>query len=50
MYFPPELEKVKTAYNAIKDAEEKQKFVEERKELIKTLVEVWNTRYFICYA
>ncbi|KAF7347542.1 F-box domain-containing protein [Mycena venus] len=37
IYFPPELENVKTAYNAIKDNEEKDKFVEERKELVKTL-------------
>ncbi|KAJ7823245.1 hypothetical protein B0H13DRAFT_2125610 [Mycena leptocephala] len=39
IYFTPELEKIKTAYNAIADPEEKEKFVQERKELLKTLAE-----------
>ncbi|KAF7337534.1 F-box domain-containing protein [Mycena sanguinolenta] len=39
LHFSPELQKVKTAYNAIKDPEEQQKYAEERKELVEALAQ-----------
>ncbi|KAJ6520162.1 hypothetical protein C8R45DRAFT_954111 [Mycena sanguinolenta] len=39
LHFSPELEKVKIAYNAIKDPQEQQKYAEERRELVKALAE-----------
>ncbi|KAK7063931.1 F-box domain-containing protein [Favolaschia claudopus] len=39
VYFPPAFESVKKEYNAIVGADEKEKFIEERKELVKTLAE-----------
>ncbi|KAJ6520163.1 hypothetical protein C8R45DRAFT_51161 [Mycena sanguinolenta] len=39
LYSPLQLEKVKTAYNAIKDPQEQQKYTEERKELVKALAQ-----------
>ncbi|KAJ7269386.1 hypothetical protein B0H12DRAFT_1095559 [Mycena haematopus] len=39
LYFPPELQKVKAEYDAIKDPKEQEKYVEVRKELVKSLAE-----------
>ncbi|KAF7337538.1 F-box domain-containing protein [Mycena sanguinolenta] len=39
LHFPLDLEKVKTAYNAIKDPQEQQKYAEERRELVKALAQ-----------
>ncbi|KAJ6575464.1 hypothetical protein B0H19DRAFT_1128806 [Mycena capillaripes] len=39
VFFSQALENIKTAYNALTDPEEKQKFVEERKEIVKDLAE-----------
>ncbi|KAJ7459070.1 hypothetical protein B0H11DRAFT_178141 [Mycena galericulata] len=40
VYFCEEIGRVRASYNALKDREEKKKFVEERKELVKSLKEL----------